>query len=73
MQGAGRQGSWFTGARRWIAGAGAVLILAAGGGGIAYATGAFTTPPGGNVVTDLAAPVTVTGTGTQTVELERRF
>ncbi len=70
VQGAGGRESWFTRPRRWIAGAGAVLILAAGGGGgIAYATGAFTTPPGGNVVTDLAAPVTVTGTGTQTVRL----
>lgn len=64
---AGRRRSWFTGARRWIAGA--VLVLAAGGAGLAYAVGAWTTVPGGNEVTHLAAPVTVTGTGTQTVQL----
>jgi hypothetical protein len=46
-----------------------VLVLAAGGGGIAYATGAWTTEPGGNRVTELASPVTATGTGTQTVDL----
>jgi hypothetical protein len=69
VQGAGRQGSWFTGARRWIAGAGTVLLLAGGGGGIAYATGAFTTEPGGDAVTKLSSPVTAAGTGTQTVDL----
>lgn len=55
--------------RRWIARAGAVLVLAASGGGIAYATGAWTTQPGGNRVTQLASPVTATGSGTQTVDL----
>ncbi|MEO8969023.1 MAG: peptidase M56 family protein [Solirubrobacteraceae bacterium] len=55
--------------RQWIAAAGAVLALAAAGGGIAYATGAFSTPPGGDAVTKLAPPVTTTGTGTQTVDL----
>jgi hypothetical protein len=69
VQGASRQGSWFTRRKRWMGRAGALLVLAAGGGGIAYATGAFTTPPGGNLVTDLAAPITVTGTGTRTVQL----
>jgi hypothetical protein len=52
-----------------MSGAVAVLALAAAGGGIAYATGAFTTPPGGNLVTDLAAPITVTASGTRTVQL----
>ena len=55
--------------RRWIVRAGVVLVLAAGGGGIAYATGAWTTPPGGDRITDLSSPVTATGTGTRTVEL----
>jgi hypothetical protein len=55
---------------RWTIRVGAALIIAVGGGGIAYATGVFTTtPPGGPLVTDLAQPVTVTGTGTQTVQL----
>lgn len=55
---------------RWTVRAGAALIIAAGGGGIAYATGVFTTtPPGGPLVTNLAQPVTVTGNGTQTVQL----
>jgi len=56
-------------AKRWIAAAGGVLALAVAGGGIAYATGAFTTPPGGDAVTKLAPPVTASGTGTQTVAL----
>jgi hypothetical protein len=55
--------------RRWLTRAGVVLVLAVGGGGIAYATGAWTTPPGGDRVTDLAYPVTATGTGTRTVDL----
>jgi hypothetical protein len=55
--------------RRWITRAGVVLVLAAGVGGIAYATGAWTTPPGGNRITGLASPVTATGTGTRTVDL----
>ena len=67
VQNAGAQGSWLTGARRWIAGVG--LVLVAGGGGLAYATGAFTTQPGGDAITKLAAPVTIAGTGTQTVDL----
>ena len=67
--GAGSQRSWFTVARRRITGAGAVLALAAGGGGIAYGTGAWTTEPGGNAVTELSSPVTATGTGTQSVDL----
>jgi hypothetical protein len=56
-------------ARRWLIRAGVVLVLAAGGGGIAYATGVWTTPPGGNRITDLSSPVTAIGTGTQTVDL----
>lgn len=64
---------WWAGPRRWIAGAGAVLALAMTGGGIAYATGAFTSPlPGGPAVSDLAAPISVTGTGSQTVKLGAR-
>ena len=55
---------------RWTVRVGAALIIAVGGGGIAYATGVFTTsPPGGPLITDLAQPVTVTGTGSQTVQL----
>jgi hypothetical protein len=54
--------------RRWAVRAGAVLALIVGGGGIAYATGAWSLP-GSDVVTPLAAPVTVTGTGTETVQL----
>jgi hypothetical protein len=70
VQGAGEHDSSFTGARRWLAGAGAVLVLAAGGGGIAYATGAWsTTEPGGDSVNALASPVTATGAGAQTVDL----
>ena len=55
--------------RRWIAGAGLVVVLAASGSGIAYATGAFSPAPGGDVDTSTAAPVTASGIGTQTVEL----
>jgi len=69
VQEAGSSSQWSARPRRWIAAAGAVLALAAAGGGIAYATGAFTTPPGGDAVTKLAPPVTATGTGTQTVNL----
>lgn len=65
--GAGSQDPWFTRPRRWIAGV--MLVLAAGGGGIAYATGAWTTVPGSDAVKHLAAPVTITSTGTQTVDL----
>jgi hypothetical protein len=54
--------------RRWTVRAGAVLALIVGGGGIAYATGAWSVP-GSDVVTPLSAPVTVTGTGTETVQL----
>jgi hypothetical protein len=54
--------------RRWAVRAGAVLALIVGGGGIAYATGVWSVP-GSDVVTPLAAPVTVTGTGTETVQL----
>ncbi len=60
---------WIARPRRWVAAAGAVLVLTAAGGGIAYATGAFTTQPGGDAVTALASPVTALGTGTHTVEL----
>jgi hypothetical protein len=64
---------WFAGRRRWIAGTGAALVLAATGGGIAYATGALTSPqPGGNAISDLATPVSATGIGTETVELGAR-
>jgi len=59
--------------RRWIAGAVAALVLAGTGGGIAYATGAFTsTLPGGDALTDLAAPVSATGIGSKTVKLGAR-
>jgi hypothetical protein len=69
VQGAGGPNRGSRRSRRWLIRAGVVLVLAAGGGGIAYATGAWTTPPGGNRITDLASPVTATGTGTQTVDL----
>ncbi|MGH2863299.1 MAG: peptidase M56 family protein [Solirubrobacteraceae bacterium] len=58
--------SWFS--RRWTARTGIVAGLIVGGGGIAYGTGVWTLP-GSEVVTPLAAPVTVTGVGTQTVQL----
>jgi hypothetical protein len=67
VQEAGSPSRWSARPRRWIAGA--VLVLAAGGGGIAYATGAWTTEPGGDAVTELSPPVAATGTGTQTVDL----
>jgi hypothetical protein len=54
--------------RRWAARAGTVVVLVVAGGGIAYATGAWSVP-GSDVVTPLAASVTVTGTGTETVQL----
>ncbi|MGH3261291.1 MAG: hypothetical protein ACRDNS_04760 [Trebonia sp.] len=64
---------WFARPRRWIAGAGAALVLAVTGGGIAYAIEAFTsTQPGGDAVSDLAAPVSATGIGTETVKLGAR-
>jgi hypothetical protein len=69
VQGAGSPSRGSSRSRRWIARAAVVLVLAAGGGGIAYATGAWTTEPGGNRVTELSSPVTTTGTGTQTVDL----
>jgi hypothetical protein len=69
VQGPGSPSRGSSRSRRWLARAGVVLVLAAGGGGIAYATGAWTTPPGGNRITDLSSPVTATGTGRQTVDL----
>jgi hypothetical protein len=54
--------------RRWTARTVAVLVLIIGGGGISYATGVWSVP-GSDVVTPLAAPITVTGTGTETVQL----
>lgn len=58
----------FRGSRRWAVRAAAVSAVIVGGGGIAYATGAWSVP-GSDLVTPLAAPVTVTGTGTETVQL----
>lgn len=69
VQRAGNPGRGPSRSRRWLIQAGVMFVLAAGGGGIAYATGAWTTPPGGNRITNLASPVTATGTGTQTVDL----
>lgn len=69
VHGARSPSRWSARPRRWIARAGALLVLAAGGGGIAHALGAWTTEPGGDAVTELAAPVTATGTGTQTIDL----
>jgi hypothetical protein len=67
--GAGSSRRWPARPRRWIAGLGTATVLAVAGGGIAYATGAFTTLPGGAVVTALASPVIANGSGTQTVQL----
>lgn len=67
-----RHWSWLRDPRQFIPVAVAAFTLAAGGGGIAYATGAFTGPSGSTVLTDLAAPVTVTGDGTETVALGPR-
>jgi hypothetical protein len=69
VQGAPSPGRWSARPRRWIAAAGAALVLAAAGGGISYAAGVWTTEPGGNAVSELAPPVTATGIGTQTVDL----
>ncbi len=54
------------GRRRLALGAGAGVLLL--GGGVAYATGVLDLP-GADVATPLAESVTVTGDGTQTVEL----
>jgi hypothetical protein len=54
--------------RRWAARASTVAVLIVACGGIAYATGVWTVP-GSSVVIPLAASVTVTGTGTETVQL----
>jgi hypothetical protein len=43
VQGAGAPSPRSAQPPRWVAAAGAVLVLAASGGGIAYATGAWTT------------------------------
>lgn len=67
-----RQSRWWARPRSRIAAAGSLVMLALTGGGIAYATGAWTTPPGGQITTVLAAPVTHTGVGTQTVRLGKR-
>ena len=72
VQNAGNPSRGPSRSRRRLIRAGVVLVLAAGGGGIAYATGAWTTPPGGDRVTALASPVIATGTGTQTVDLGPR-
>src|ERR1700722_19387994 len=68
-EGAGDRAPWVDRTRRWIFGIGAALALACAGGGIAYATGLFSGVPGGNDVVHLVKPVTVTETGTQTVQL----
>jgi len=48
---------------------GATLVVV--GDGVAFAAGALSLP-GSNVVTHLASPTTVTGSGTKTVELGKR-
>ncbi|HEX3617843.1 MAG TPA: hypothetical protein VHU61_14985 [Solirubrobacteraceae bacterium] len=49
---------------------GLVAAVIAAGGGVAAGTGLLSLwPPGGPVLTPLAAPVTVTGSGTQTISL----
>jgi hypothetical protein len=55
--------------KRWIVRAGVAVAIVVGGGGIAYATGAFSVVPGGDVTTPLATPVPVVGIGKQTVDL----
>ncbi len=69
VQNPGTDRSWLSRPRRRVSGIAAALILLAAGGGIAYATGVFTTPPGGPVITHLQAPVTVTGSGNKTILL----
>jgi hypothetical protein len=62
--------SWSRRSRRWSITAGAAVALLAGGGGIAAATGAFSSGvPGSQAVSYLAAPVSIAGNGTETVQL----
>jgi hypothetical protein len=69
VEGSAKPKRWSGRSRRWIAGVGSVVVLAAGGSGIAYATGVFSPAPGGDVDTSVAVPVTASGVGTQTVQL----
>jgi hypothetical protein len=57
--------------RRWSARVGVVVALVAGGGGLAAATGVVLSSgvPGSQKITALASAVTITGDGTQTVQL----
>lgn len=57
--------------RRWRRGGAGLLALAAIGGGTAYAAGAFQGLPGSDAVTQVAPARTVTGDGTQSVNLGR--
>ncbi len=65
---------WLQRRRRWSIRAGLVAALLVSGGGIAAGTGLLLAggPPGSQRVTALAAPVTVTGDGTETVALGPR-
>lgn len=55
--------------RRWRRGGAGLLTLAVVGGGTAFAAGAFHGLPGSNEVRQVASTVTVTGSGTQSVNL----
>ncbi|MCL2423592.1 MAG: hypothetical protein FWD11_06830, partial [Micrococcales bacterium] len=54
---------------RWLVGSAAAGAVLAVGGGIAFATSGGLLVPGGDTVTPLADTVSVTGRGTQTVDL----
>lgn len=61
----------FSNPRRWSAVAGVAVALAAAGGGLAYAAGAFSTP-GAQITTPVAAAVSRSGTGSGIVDLGPR-
>ena len=62
---------WLPWPQRWSLKLGVTIAILVGGGGIAAATEAVLAggPPGSQRISALAAPVTVTGDGTETVQL----
>lgn len=73
-QGDNTRRAWLRWPQRWGVRFGLLLAIVAGGSGLAAAAGVVFSggPPGSQQVTALAAPVTVTGNGTQAVQLGRR-